>query len=283
MNQMRTFILLAGLTALLVVLGQALGGKNGMIIALVMAAAMNVWSYWFSDQMVLSMYQAVEVGYDQAPVLHGTVQQLSERAGIPMPRIYIIEDDSPNAFATGRNPEHAAVAATTGLLRLLTREELTGVMAHELAHVINRDILVGTIAATLAGALTSVVQWFAFAGGGRGEGESDRQNPLVAVGMMILAPVAAMLIQMAISRTREYSADADGARLCGNPLGLARALDKLARGVDHCPMAEAEQRPATSHLFIVNPLSGGTIASLFSTHPPMAKRIQLLQQMAYPS
>ncbi|MBF0370697.1 MAG: zinc metalloprotease HtpX [Magnetococcales bacterium] len=279
MNTMRTTILLAGLTALFLVAGQALGGRSGMMIALVLAVGLNFWAYWFSDQAVLSMYGARQVGPQEAPELYSIVEELSRRANTPMPRVFLIDDPTPNAFATGRDPEHAAVAATSGILRILNREELAGVMAHEMAHVINRDILIGTISATLAGAITTMAnmaQW-AMIFGGRQDEEGGGAGGFL---MMFLAPIAAMLIQMAVSRSREYLADAEGARLCGNPLWLASALNKLDAGNRRTHLREAESHPATAHLFIVNPLSGGTLGSLFSTHPPMDERVNRLQRMA---
>ncbi|MBF0611962.1 MAG: zinc metalloprotease HtpX [Magnetococcales bacterium] len=279
LNHMRTFVLIAALTGLFVLAGHAMGGKNGAMLALVMAVVMNFGAYWFSDRMVLSAYNAVEVGEREAPELYNIVAELARRGNMPMPRVYIIQDDSPNAFATGRNPENAAVAATTGILRILNRQELTGVMAHELAHVKHRDILTGTIAATIAGAVTSLAQFGALFGSSRDEEEGGGGGGLVGILMMILAPIAAMLIQMAISRGREYEADAEGARLAGNPLWLSSALRKLEMGSQQIPFYNAEAHPASSHLFIVNPLSGATLASLFSTHPPMHERIQRLETM----
>ncbi|MBF0109781.1 MAG: zinc metalloprotease HtpX [Magnetococcales bacterium] len=284
MTDMRTFILLAGMTALFLVAGQALGGHNGMIMALIMAVALNAWAYWNSDQMVLRMHHAHEVGPENAPEYYRIVEELARRAGLPMPRVYIMEDASPNAFATGRDPEHAAVAATTGLLRILNREELAGVMAHELAHVQNRDILISTITATFAGAITTLAnmaQWGALLGMGRSDEQGENQGGgLSGILMMLLAPLAAMIIQMAVSRSREYGADERGAHICGNPLWLASALDKLDSGSRRLLMGSAQAHPASSHLFIVNPLSGGALAGLFSTHPPMEERIHRLQLMA---
>ncbi|MBF0605564.1 MAG: zinc metalloprotease HtpX [Nitrospirae bacterium] len=284
MTDLRTFVLLAGMTALFLVVGQALGGHNGMILALFMAVALNFFAYWNSDKMVLRMHNAYEIGPEQAPEYYAIVQELAHRARLPMPRVYIMDDSSPNAFATGRDPEHAAVAATTGLLRILNREELAGVMAHELAHVQNRDILISTITATFAGAITTLAnmaQWSAIFGMGRSnDGEGNNGGGLGGLLMMLLAPIAAMLIQMAVSRSREFGADQRGAQICGNPLWLASALDKLDAGSQRIPMRSAHEHPASSHLFIVNPLSGSSLASLFSTHPPMEERIHLLQQMA---
>ncbi len=280
MTDMRTFVLMAGMTALFLVVGQVLAGQSGMMFALLFALGMNFWAYWFSDQAVLNMYNAREVGPAEAPELHGIVDTLARRANMPMPRVYVIDDPSPNAFATGRDPEHAAVAATTGILRILNREELAGVMAHELAHVQNRDILIGTITATIAGAITAIANFAQFAAlfGGR---DDENGGGFGGILMMFLAPIAAMLIQMAVSRSREFGADERGAELCGNPLWLANALEKLEMGSRQLPLREAEAHPASAHLFIVNPLSAGTLAGLFSTHPPMDARIQRLQTMAY--
>ncbi|MBF0187508.1 MAG: zinc metalloprotease HtpX [Magnetococcales bacterium] len=283
MNFMRTTMLLAALTALFLVAGQALGGKGGMMIALVLAIGMNFFAYWFSDKMVLKMYNAIEVGPDQAPELYEIVEELARRAELPMPRVYVIEDPSPNAFATGRNPENAAVAATTGIMQMLTREEIAGVMAHEMAHVLHRDILIGTISATIAGAITALAnmaQWAMIFGAlsGRDDDESSGGG-IGGIIMIILAPIAASLIQMAISRSREYQADRTGAELCGNPLWLASALEKIHHGSQQIPLHEAESHPATAHMFIANPLSGRSLASLFSTHPPMEERIHLLREM----
>lgn len=278
---LKTTLLLGLLTAMIVVAGGAVGGQEGMTIALLMAGVMNVISYWFSDRIVLAMYGARQVTEHEAPELVGIVRELTQAAGMPMPKVYIIPSESPNAFATGRNPHNAAVAATVGILRMLPRDELRGVMAHELAHVLNRDILISTIAATLAGAITYLAQMAHYAAmfGGRYRDDDDqRGSPLAALLLIILGPIAAMLIQMAISRSREFEADRLGAQICGNPLSLARALARLESGVRMVPMREAGG--ATAHLFIVNPLSGGGIASLFSTHPPMAERIARLQAMA---
>jgi heat shock protein HtpX len=281
MNTMRTFVLMAALTILLVLVGQAVGGQNGAIFAFVVAAAMNFGAYWFSDRVVLSMYGAQEVTQAEAPELHGMVRELARRAGLPMPRVYLIDSDTPNAFATGRNPEHGAVAVTTGIMRILNRDELMGVIGHELSHIAHRDILIGTIAATFAGAismLASMAKWGAIFGGGRDNEEgSGGGNILVAIVFSMVASLAAVLIQMAISRSREFLADEGGARLAGDPRFLARALEKLERGVDRAPM---DANPATAHMFIVNPLRGGGVLSLFSTHPPMEKRIARLLSMA---
>ena len=281
MNTLKTTFLMALLTVLLVTLGGALGGQGGMGIALVMAAGMNFFSYWFSDKIVLKMYGAQEVGEHDHPAFYGMVRRLATQAGLPMPRVYLIPSESPNAFATGRNPKHAAVAATEGILRLLSSEELEGVMAHELAHVQNRDILVGTIAATFAGAIAmlgNMLQWGAILGAGRSDDEEGAGGLVGSLVMAIVAPLAAMLIQLAVSRSREYLADETGARICGRPLALANALRKLHTASHLMPMQEA--RPATAHMFIVNPLSGGSLVSLFSTHPPMEERIARLQALA---
>lgn len=275
MNNLKTFVLLVGLTMVLVVGGAALGGKTGMTIALVMAFAMNFFAYWFSDKVVLRMYGAQEVTEAQAPELYGMVRELARRAELPMPKVYIIEGDQPNAFATGRNPSHGAVAVTTGIMRILDREELRGVIAHELAHIKHRDILIGTVAATIAGALTylaHMAQWAMIFGGGRSD-DDEGGNPIAAIVMMIVAPLAAMLIQMAISRSREFQADKGGASIAGTPMGLAGALRKLDMASKRIPM---DANPATSHMFIVNPLSGGSMLRLFSTHPPIEDRIAKL-------
>ena len=282
MNTAKTAALLAGMTVLLVFAGGALGGRGGMVIAFIFALGMNAFSYWFSDKIVLKMYKAREASEQDVPVLYGVVRDLTMRANMPMPKVYVIPGDAPNAFATGRNPSHAAVAATEGILRLLTREELTGVMAHELAHVQNRDILIGTIAATFAGAismLASMAQWAMIFGGGRRD-DDEGGGIIGLIAMMILAPIGAALIQMAISRSREYEADSTGARLCGNPMWLAEALRKLDAQSKRIPMNAS---PATAHMFIVNPLRGGGMSKLFSTHPPMADRVSRLEKMAYGS
>jgi heat shock protein HtpX len=276
-NQVKTVVLLTFLAALLVVIGGAIGGKNGATIALVIALVMNFGSYWFSDKIVLSMYHAQEVSEADLPDLHRIVRELTQQAGLPMPRLYIIPDESPNAFATGRNPSHAAVAVTEGILKLLSWEELAGVLGHELGHVKNRDILIQSIAATIGAAVTYLAQ-FGFLFGGRSDDREGGGGSLVGmILMMILAPLAAGIIQMAISRSREYIADETGAHLCGHPMWLAGALDKLRRGVDAVPM-DADQ--ATAHMFIVKPFSGGGLANLFSTHPPIEERIARLQHMA---
>ena len=275
MNGMKTVILMMLLTLLLVWGGAAIGGQSGMTMALIMAGVMNFVTYFFSDKIVLAMYRAREVTEAEAPVLYRIVRRLSQKAGIPMPKVYIIPDDSPNAFATGRNPKHAAVAATEGIVQMLSEEELAGVMAHELTHVIHRDILIGTVAATIAGAI-SYLSHMAFFFGGRNN-DDEGGSPVAAIVMMIVAPIAAMLIQMAISRSREYSADEGGARLLGNSLPLAGALRKLEQGSQMIPMQQAT--PATAHMMIVSPFSGGGISRLFSTHPPMEERIARLESM----
>jgi heat shock protein HtpX len=280
-NMFKTALLLAVLTALLVFIGGAIGGQQGMLVAFVLALAMNFFSYWFSDRIVLSMYGAQQVDEARAPGLYAIVRRLATKAGIPMPRVYIVPSDTPNAFATGRNPEHAAIAATEGIMRILDEEELEGVLAHELAHVANRDVLISTIAATLAGAITylaHMAQWAAMFGGGR-HGDDDEgggSNPFALILMAVLAPLAAMLIQMAVSRSREFAADATGARLAGRPWGLAKALEKLHMAQHVAPM---QANPATAHLFIVNPLSGRALMNLFSTHPPIEERIARLRAM----
>jgi heat shock protein HtpX len=280
-NNMKTVFLLAGLTALMVLMGRLIGGQSGMMIGFIMALGMNFFSYWFSDKLVLRMYGAQEVEPSQAPELHQIVEELSREAGIPKPKVYVVPSESPNAFATGRNPEHGAVAVTEGIMRLLTATELRGVLAHEIGHIHNRDILIQTVAATLAGAIMIVAdmaRWGAILGGGSRDSE-EGGGGVGALGMIvmaILAPFAAMLIQMAISRSREYLADEAGARFSHNPESLARALEKLAYGVQAAPMAA---NPSTEPLFIVNPLTGGGMMSLFSTHPPIEERVARLRAM----
>jgi heat shock protein HtpX len=281
MNLLKITFLLTCLTLLLVAMGSAIGGHSGMIIAFVMACGMNFFSYWYSDKFILKMYKAREVSETENPAYYGMVRRLAHQANMPMPKVYIIPSEGPNAFATGRNPQNAAVAATEGIMRILSAEELEGVMAHELAHVQNRDTLISTIAATFAGAISmlgSMLQWAAIFGAGRGEEEEEGGGILGGLAMAIIAPMAAMLIQMAISRSREYLADASGARICGKPLALANALRKLQQAATMLPMREAT--PATSHLFIVNPLTGASLLKLFSTHPPMDERIARLEAMA---
>lgn len=280
MNQLKTFFLMALLTVLFVWVGDLVGGRDGAIFALVMAALMNFGVYWFSDKIVLRMYGAQEVTEAEAPGLHRIVRELSQKAGIPIPRVYVMNSDSPNAFATGRNPEHAAVAVTRGIMRLLDEEELKGVIAHELSHIRHRDILVSTVAATIAGALSymaMMARWSLFFGGFGSDDEEGRGNILAVVLFTTLAAFAAMLIQLAISRAREYLADEGGARLAGNPLYLARALAKLEAASRRIPM---QTNPATAHMFIVNPLRGGGLMTLFSTHPPIEERIRRLEEMA---
>jgi len=279
MNNIRTVMLMAALTALLVFIGKAIGGQNGMFIAFAFAIAMNFASYWFSDKIVLRMYNAREVNESESPDFYSMVRTLATRAGLPMPKVYLIPGDQPNAFATGRDPEHAAVAATEGIMRILSRDELSGVIGHELAHIKNRDILIGTIAATIAGAismLANMAQWAMIFGGRSDDDEEGGSNLFGGLLMIILAPIAAFVIQMAISRSREYIADADGARIAGNPRYLSSALRKLHNAAQQIPM---NATPATAHMFIVSPLSGSAIASLFSTHPPMEKRIEKLESL----
>ena len=281
MNLVRTAMLIAFLTALFMGVGYLIGGTGGMIIALMMAAGMNFFSYWNADKMVLRMHHAVEVDRQSAPEYYGIVERLSQRAGLPMPRVFVIDNPQPNAFATGRNPENAAVAATTGLLDMLSPEEISGVMAHELGHVHNRDTLTMTITATLAGAIAMLGNFAFFFGGGFG-GRNSNNNPLGIVGVlvaMLVAPLAAMLVQMAISRTREYSADRMGARFCGNPVWLASALQKIDRAAHQIVNADAERNPATAHMFIINPLSGQNMDNLFSTHPATENRVAALMAM----
>lgn len=281
MNMLKTTLLMALLTMLLVLAGGAIGGKNGMTMALIMAGVMNFASYWFSDRIVLAMYGAREATETEAPQYYGMVRQLAQKAGLPMPKVYIIESETPNAFATGRNPEHAAVAATTGIMRILTREELMGVMAHELTHVRNRDILISSIAATIAGAVTylaHMAQWASMFGSGRDRDDEGSGSIIGLIVMAVVAPLAALLIQMAISRSREYSADQGGAEISGNPLYLASALNKLETANRQIPMMQATE--ATAHMFIVNPLNGGGLMTLFSTHPPLTERVRRLETMA---
>ncbi|NOV25729.1 zinc metalloprotease HtpX [Cupriavidus necator] len=277
-NWVKTFMLMAAITALFIVIGGMIGGRSGMMFALLIALGMNFFSYWFSDKMVLRMYNAQEVDAGSAPQFYGMVQELAQRAGLPMPRVYLINEDAPNAFATGRNPEHAAVAATTGILRVLSERELRGVMAHELAHVRHRDILTSTIAATMAGAISALANMAMFFGGRDENG--NRSNPIASIAVAILAPLAASLIQMAISRAREFEADRAGAEISGDPQALASALDKIHRYAQGIPFQAAEEHPATAQMMIMNPLSGGGIANLFSTHPATEERIARLMQMA---
>jgi heat shock protein HtpX len=277
-NVFKTALLLAVLTVMLVLLGGALGGRQGMLVALILAVAMNFASYWWCDKIVLAMYRAQPITEAEAPGLYNMVRRLASKAGVPMPRVYLIPTEQPNAFATGRNPEHAVVAVTEGILRILDDEELEGVLAHELAHVTNRDILISTIAATLAGAITylaHMAQWAAFFGGGRHD-DDDGPSPIAMMLMAIVAPLAAMLVQMAVSRSREFQADATGARLAGRTWGLSKALEKLEMAKHAVPM---DANPATAHMFIVNPLSGRALMRLFSTHPPIEERIARLRSM----
>jgi heat shock protein HtpX len=274
-NSIRTGILLAALTVLVMIIGNFLGGRQGMIIAFFFAIIMNFGSYWFSDKIVLGIYRAKPVSEAEAPGLHRMVRQLAQQAGLPMPKVCIMPSESPNAFATGRNPQHAVVAVTKGILRLLDENELKGVLAHELAHVKHRDILIGSIAATMAGAImmiASMARWAALFGFG-GRDDDDGGGVIGLIAMSILAPIAAMLIQMAISRSREYAADAAGASFAGSPYGLASALQKISSASRQIPM---KAEPATAHMFIMNPLSGKSLMNLFSTHPPVEKRIEKL-------
>ncbi len=274
-NWFKTGLLMAAITALFGTVGAVLGGGQGMLLALVLAASLNLWAYWFSDTMVLKLYRAQAVDANTAPQLYGIVRELASKAGLPMPKVYLIDEAQPNAFATGRNPEHAAVAATTGILQLLDARELRAVIAHELSHVTHRDILTSTITASIAGAISTLVNFGMFFGG-----RDDQRNPLVALLVLILAPIAAVLIQLAISRGREYEADRGGAELSGDPRALADALAKIERYAKGLPLDTAEAHPATAHLMIINPLSGGGLGGMFSTHPPTAERIHRLLAMA---
>jgi heat shock protein HtpX len=274
MNTFKTLMLMVFLSLILVSIGALIGGRGGMTIALIMAFGINFISYWFSDKIVLRMYHAQEVTESEEPELYGIVRKLTSKAGLPMPKVYIVDEDQPNAFATGRNPEHAAVAATTGILRMLSREELEGVLAHELAHVRHRDILISTIAASIAGAISYLAHMAFFFGGVRSN--DDSPNPIAAIVMMIIAPIAAMMVQMAISRSREFGADEGGAQICGHPRFLANALRKMDMASKQIPM---DANPATAHMFIVNPLTGGGMMRLFSTHPPIEERIARLEAM----
>lgn len=281
-NSFKTALLLGLLTGIILGIGQLFGGSQGLAIAFVFATLVNFGSYWFSDKIVLAMYQAREVGLDEAPELYRVVQNLTLRAQLPMPRVFVIPSQSPNAFATGRDPKHAVVAVTEGILQIMNREELEGVIAHELSHVKNRDILIGSIAATLAGVilmLANIARFAAIFGVGRSERDEEGGGGILGLILMsVLAPIAAVLIQMAISRSREFLADATGARIAGNPLGLASALEKLGRASQIMPL---EARPETAHMFIVSPLSGGSFVSLFSTHPTVEERVARLRAMAY--
>lgn len=278
-SQLKTLMLMAALSAVLIFMGGALGGQQGILFALVFALIMNVGSYWYSDKIVLSMYRAQELAPEDAPVVHQIVEELARNAGVPKPRLYIVPQDAPNAFATGRDPEHGVIAVTQGIMRLLPPEQLRGVLAHEMAHIANRDILVQTVAGVIASAITAIanmLQWAMIFGGHRDE-EGNSTNPLAAIALMILGPIAASLIQMAISRRREYMADAAGASYCKDPMALAYALNNLDAYSRNIPM---QANPATENMFIVNPLTGGSVQRLFSTHPPMEERIANLQEMA---
>jgi heat shock protein HtpX len=275
-NWFKTGLLMAAIMALFGMVGALLGGGQGMLLALALGFGINLWAYWFSDTMVLKLYRAQEVDATTAPQLYNTVGELAARAGLPMPKVYLIDEAQPNAFATGRNPEHAAVAATTGILQLLSARELRAVLAHELSHVRHRDILTSTITASIAGAISTLANFGMFFGGR----SDDNRNPLVALIVLILAPIAAVLIQLAISRGREYEADRGGAELSGDPCALADALAKIDRYAKGLPLETAEAHPATAHMMIINPLSGGGLASLFRTHPPTEERIHRLLAMA---
>ncbi|HSI50088.1 MAG TPA: zinc metalloprotease HtpX [Ideonella sp.] len=277
-NLMKTAVLMAAITALFMTIGRLLGGQQGMVLALVVALGMNFFSYWFSDKMVLRMYNAQEVDETTAPQFYRLVRELAARAELPMPRVYLIQEDAPNAFATGRNPQHAAVAATTGILRVLSERELRGVMAHELAHVKHRDILISTISATMAGAIGMLAN-FAMLFGGR-DSEGRPVNPIVSILVMLLAPLAASLIQMAISRSREFEADRGGAQISGDPQALASALQKIHRAAQGLPLETTERHPETAQMMIMNPLSAGGLRGLFSTHPSTEERVERLLAMA---
>ncbi len=277
-NMMKTAILMAAITALFMAIGGMIGGRSGMMLALVVALGMNFFSYWFSDQMVLKMYNAREVDETSAPRFYAMVKELAQRAQLPMPRVYLIDEAAPNAFATGRNPEHAAVAATTGIINVLTDRELRGVMAHELAHVKHRDILISTISATMAGAISMLANFAVFFGGRDSEGRPA--NPIAGIAVAILAPLAASLIQMAISRAREFEADRGGAEISGDPQALASALEKIHRYAQGIPLETAEAHPETAQMMIMNPLSGDGLRSLFSTHPATEERVARLMAMA---
>ncbi|HEY8709474.1 MAG TPA: zinc metalloprotease HtpX [Burkholderiaceae bacterium] len=277
-NLMKTAVLMAAITALFMAIGSVLGGRQGMMLALIVALGMNFFSYWFSDKLVLKMYNAKEVDESSAPQFYRMVQELAQRAQLPPPKVYLIEEDAPNAFATGRNPEHAAVAATTGILRVLSESELRGVMAHELAHVRHRDILISTISATMAGAISMLANFAMFFGGRNSEGRST--NPVVGLLVMLLAPLAAGLIQMAISRAREFEADRGGAEISGDPRALASALQKIQQYAKSIPLAPADRHPETAQMMIINPLSGGGLRGLFSTHPSTEERVERLLAMA---
>ncbi len=271
-------MLLAALTALLLVIGNALGGRAGLILAFGFALIMNFGAYWYSDTIVLRMYNAQPL--DTTHPVYQIIRDLSQKAQIPMPKVYAVDNPTPNAFATGRNPEHASIAVTTGLLTRLTQEELTGVLAHEMSHVTHRDTLISVIAATLAGAISSIANMFMWTSAFGGNSDENRPNAFASILMMILAPLAAALVQMAVSRSREYEADTGGAKLCGHPLWLASALGKLEMANQQGQFQQAEAHPTTAHLFIVNPLSSERLTSLFATHPPISDRIQRLKEMA---
>ena len=277
-NLMKTAVLMATITALFMAIGAMLGGRTGMMLALMVALGMNFFSYWFSDKLVLNMYNAQQVDETSAPQFYRMVAELAQRASLPMPKVYLINEDAPNAFATGRNPENAAVAATTGILRVLSERELRGVMAHELAHVRHRDILISTISATMAGAISMLANFAMFFGGRDSEGRTT--NPVVGLLVMFLAPIAASLIQMAISRAREFEADRGGAEISGDPQALANALQKIHRYAQGIPMQAAERHPETAQMMIMNPLSAGGLRGMFSTHPPTEERVQRLMAMS---
>ena len=277
-NWVKTAMLMAAITALFVVIGGMIGGSRGMMLALIVALAMNFFSYWFSDKLVLKMYNAQEVDEASAPQFYRMVRELATRAQLPMPKVYLINENAPNAFATGRNPEHAAVAATTGILRVLSERELRGVMAHELAHVKHRDILISTVSATMAGAISALANFAMFFGGRDSDGR--RSNPIASIAVAMLAPLAGALIQMAISRAREFEADRGGAQISGDPQALASALEKIHAYAAGVPFPAAEQHPATAQMMIMNPLAGGGISKLFSTHPATEERVARLMEMA---
>ena len=277
-NWVKTAMLMAAITALFVVIGGMIGGSKGMMLALIVALAMNFFSYWFSDKLVLKMYNAQEVDEASAPQFYRMVRELATRAQLPMPKVYLIDENAPNAFATGRNPEHAAVAATTGILRVLSERELRGVMAHELAHVKHRDILISTVSATMAGAISALANFAMFFGGRDSDGR--RSNPIASIAVAMLAPLAGALIQMAISRAREFEADRGGAQISGDPQALASALEKIHAYAAGVPFPTAEQHPATAQMMIMNPLAGGGISKLFSTHPATEERVARLMEMA---
>ncbi len=280
-NLLKTAVLMAAITALFMAIGAFVGGQQGMVVALLVAIGLNFFSYWFSDKLVLKMYKAREVDATSAPQFYQMIEELAGRAGLPMPRVYVIDEDAPNAFATGRNPEHAAVAATTGILRVLSERELRGVMAHELTHVAHRDILISTVAATMAGAISMLANFAMFFGGRNSEGRSS--NPIAGFAVMLLAPIAAGLIQMAISRAREFEADRGGAELSGDPQALASALQKILRAAQGVPHETAERIPATALMMVVIPLHGGGLRTLFSTHPSLEERVARLLAMVVPS